>query len=766
MLALAAPAAGAGKDAAPVKDGAAKPAAVQSPPSPTAGSAPIAAPKAGESKGASPAAPKAENASPAPAAAPKRRVPPAKGSQIASDDNFCFLCHTNRDQWDEKDPKSWRLFIDEKILQADVHFNQGKGVSCTDCHGGNHDTDKINEAHAKEDGFQATLPEITKACADCHKNESLELVKGVHGKAGEKNDRGQGTPLGCDKCHGSVSHHLLPLRDERSPMFLDNQVNVCDACHRERLENYQHDLDTYRQSVHGQGLFKTGLTVTASCSDCHGTHGIYLAGDKRSTLHATNVAGTCGKCHRFIEERLRKSVHGAGLGLGAAAAKRAPGGSIHRHPSCTSCHQKHEVSATESAKFRLEVPNLCGNCHTELSSRYAESLHGQLTALGYGPAAKCSDCHGAHDILPINDPQSRLSDQNRRETCRRCHPNATANFTNFDPHANHRDPARNPLLYAVYMGMEVLLFSVFGFFGVHALLWLVRSAVHTVRHGRPRRIAPRQPAYVRFEPIHRTLHVLVIVSFLGLALTGLPLKYSGQPWAKTLAGMMGGFDATSVLHRIGAVLTVFYAAAHLSWLIKKIIQLRQQGVAWRSLLFGPDSPLPNVRDFVDLFRMARWFVGLGPKPVFERWTYWEKFDYWAVFWGVVIIGSTGLILWFPNLFTFVLPGGILNVAKIIHSEEALLATGFVFAIHFFNTHLRAEKFPLDMAILTGLVTEAELREERPEYLARIEREGRLDGLTDTAPSRRRFLFIVIGGFVALAIGLGLLAGMLAAGLSH
>jgi cytochrome b subunit of formate dehydrogenase len=314
--------------------------------------------------------------------------------------------------------------------------------------------------------------------------------------------------------------------------------------------------------------------------------------------------------------------------------------------------------------------------------------------------------------------------------------------------------------------MEILLYSVFGFFGVHAIFWLVRSLVHTLKHGRPKRIAARQPAYVRFEPIHRTLHILVIVSFLGLALTGLPLKYSNQEWGKTLAGLMGGFDATSVLHRICAVVTVFYAAAHLSWLIKRIIQLREEGVAWRRLLFGPDSPVPNVRDFVDLFRMGRWFVGLGPKPVFERWTYWEKFDYWAVFWGVVIIGTSGLILWFPNLFTLVLPGWVLNVAKIIHSEEALLATGFVFAIHFFNTHLRADKFPLDMAILTGLVTEEELREERPEFLARIERESRLERLAATAPSRRRLLFIVMCGFVALAIGLGLLAGMMYAGLSH
>jgi cytochrome b subunit of formate dehydrogenase len=88
-----------------------------------------------------------------------------------------------------------------------------------------------------------------------------------------------------------------------------------------------------------------------------------------------------------------------------------------------------------------------------------------------------------------------------------------------------------------------------------------------------------------------------------------------------------------------------------------------------------------MRDFRDIFRMFRWFLGLGPKPTFDRWTYWEKFDYWAVFWGVGIIGTSGLVLWFPETFSLVLPGTIINIAKVIHSEEALLATGFIFTIH-------------------------------------------------------------------------------------
>jgi cytochrome b subunit of formate dehydrogenase len=339
------------------------------------------------------------------------------------------------------------------------------------------------------------------------------------------------------------------------------------------------------------------------------------------------------------------------------------------------------------------------------------------------------------------------------------------NFAQFDPHADHHDPERSRFLHSVYLGMEILLYSVFGFFGLHTLLWFVRSIIYRMKHGRPRRLHPGEPAYVRFEGFHRTLHVIVIVSFLGLALTGLPLKYSEQNWAKRLANALGGFESTSFWHRVCAVMTVFYFTAHLIWLTRKIYQCRVEGMSWRAILFGPDSMLPGMRDVRDLAGMVRWFFGLGKKPTFERWTYWEKFDYWAVFWGVAIIGSSGLMLWFPEFFCRFLPGQLLNVAKVIHSEEALLATGFIFTIHFFNTHLRAEKFPMDMSMLTGLVSEQELKEERPDLVERLKKTGSLDQYRTTTPSRSTLLLTMLGGFIAVAIGLALLAGILVAVLS-
>jgi cytochrome b subunit of formate dehydrogenase len=310
--------------------------------------------------------------------------------------------------------------------------------------------------------------------------------------------------------------------------------------------------------------------------------------------------------------------------------------------------------------------------------------------------------------------------------------------------------------------MEILLYSVFGFFGLHTLLWFVRSIIYRARHGRPRRLRPGDPAYVRFEGFHRTLHVIVIVSFLGLALTGLPLKYSEHAWAQWLAGALGGFESTSFWHRVCALLTAFYFSAHLIWLVRKIYQCRHAGISWRNIFLGPDSTVPTVRDFRDMYAMVRWFVGLGKKPTFERWTYWEKFDYWAVFWGVAIIGTSGLLLWFPEFFARFLPGQIFNVAKVIHSEEALLATGFIFTIHFFNTHLRAEKFPMDMSMLTGIVSQEEMEEERPELVRRLRTSGHLDQYLTKTPSRMTLLFTMLGGFIAVGIGLALLAGILIA----
>ena len=288
------------------------------------------------------------------------------GTQQVPEENHCATCHTESALWDDAHQK---LFIQPEMLEHDVH--RQKGVACSNCHGGDPASTNFAVAHV---GL-VPVSELKNRCAICHKDQRLALVKGVHAKAGEKDDQGRGLPLDCGKCHGTNPHAIFAARDQRSPVFLNNQVRTCGTCHPE-------DQKTYEMTVHGRGLNESGLTVTAVCADCHGAHGIYYAADRRSTLNVANVAATCSKCHQFIEGRLEKSVHGRGTGLGAATDQPAAGGKIKRHPSCTDCHQGHHLLRPDVAEFRLGLANSCGNCHADLSSRYALSMHGELTHQG------------------------------------------------------------------------------------------------------------------------------------------------------------------------------------------------------------------------------------------------------------------------------------------------------------------------------------------------------------------------------------------------
>jgi cytochrome b subunit of formate dehydrogenase len=242
------------------------------------------------------------------------------------------------------------------------------------------------------------------------------------------------------------------------------------------------------------------------------------------------------------------------------------------------------------------------------------------------------------------------------------------------------------------------------------------------------------------------------------------LKYSHTDWAKAVAHALGGFESTSFWHRVCALITFGFFVTYVIRLLCVYRAGRRSGSSPARLIFGADSPLPNLRDVKDFFAMAGWFVGLGPKPAFDRWGYWEKFDFWGAAADIVIIGSTGLVLWFPNFFCRFLPSTTINIAQVIHTTQALLATGFVFAVHFFNTHLRPDKFPADMSVMTGLVSEEEFREERGDLYERLRAQGELERLRVAAPSRRALWLLRLAGFVAMILGLALLAGMVAAGL--
>ena len=257
------------------------------------------------------------------------------------------------------------------------------------------------------------------------------------------------------------------------------------------------------------------------------------------------------------------------------------------------------------------------------------------------------------------------------------------------------------------------------------------------------------PYLWRFSRFERTLHLLVVLSFFGLVVTGVPLHFATEPWAHFLVALHGGVHVAGMIHGICALVLLGYFAVH----VASVVLRAAKGPNRKRFFWGPDSMVPQPRDLRDVAASFRWFFGRGPRPRFDRYTYMEKFDYWSVFWGVAVIGGSGLLLWFPEAFARWMPGWAFNVATIVHGEEALLALCFIFLVHFFNGQLRPEKFPLDLVIFTGRATAQYMEEEHPDEMARLRSGGELERRIAPAPPRWLSVGAAAFGFVAMAIGL-------------
>jgi cytochrome b subunit of formate dehydrogenase len=642
-----------------------------------------------------------------PAAAPAE-APPA---QIPVDSEKCLACH---DDPELKTDDGKSLQVHGEAFKAGAH----KRLECADCH-----VDATTVKHPRND----LGPVPMEACTGCHEAEMTALGGSIHG---QKKGVAAAT---CSGCHGNV-HEVLKAKDPNNSMSAVNQIESCGACHKSMMDGYQ-------DSIHAKALLKSGLVgKSPACTDCHGkAHEIKAHADPASRTAVAHVPETCGECHSGVLKEWELSVHGALWKDGK------PEG-----PVCTSCHDSHGVKAADTAEMRQTFPNDCGNCHNEVYETFRDGFHGKASGVGFTQAAMCSDCHTPHSNFPTSDPRSAVHADNLAKTCGACHEGeVNAAFLTFDPHANPADPNRNAIVHYIYLFMTALLIGVFGFFGIHMLLWLQRSLVAKMRgefpphHGGP---------YVRrFTGFQVWLHVSIILSFLVLAASGLPLKFSGAAWSDDLMNLLGGAQTAAWLHRLAAIVTFGYFAFHIGGLLHDKFVKKEKG----NYLWGWQSMTPQLKDGQDLIANLKWFLYMGPRPKFDRWTYWEKFDYLAVFWGVAMIGVSGLLLWFPGFFTKFLPGWALNAAYVIHSDEALLATGFIFLFHFFHTHIRPEAFPMDPVVFVGAQPLERLKDERPLEYERLVKSGELDKLIVPPPTKQQLFWAHVFGFAMVAIGVAL-----------
>ena len=365
-------------------------------------------------------------------------------------DADCMRCHADQKLRRARDGQP--LFVNTAELSHSQHFK----VACSQCHS------EVNSSRVRP------CETITQPvdCTKCHDEIGKLYASSTHGQLESRMDPNAPT---CKECHGT--HGVLGKHDPQSRTFATNVPSLCGSCHREgqkaavRYVGRQHEIvQNYTESIHGKGLLKSGLTVTATCTSCHTAHHVLPRTDPESSVNVNNVPATCGQCHNGIEEQFANSIH----------AQRAafPGKTL---PVCNDCHTAHAISRTDADAFRLDIMDRCGHCHEEIAKTYFDTYHGKVSRLGYTKTAKCYDCHGAHDVQAVTDPRSRLSRANVAATCGKCHAGATRRFAGYLTHATHHDPRKYPFLFYTFWGMTALLLGTFVVGGVHTLLWLPRA---------------------------------------------------------------------------------------------------------------------------------------------------------------------------------------------------------------------------------------------------------------------------------------------------
>jgi formate dehydrogenase gamma subunit len=539
----------------------------------------------------------------------------------------------------------------------------------------------------------AAEPIKNSACLDCHSDKTLSKTNAAGKEISLFVDEVK-LAASVHKTNSCVSCHP-DITDKHPDDEVPAQPANCANCHQGHSESYG-------ASVHGIALAR-GQKDAAICADCHDTHNIVPPTSPESPLHFSRLTQTCGSCHDQAARDVEESVHGTALAAGHREA-----------PTCTDCHAEHKIVGLKgNSKTSADI---CGNCHASerLNTKYNlpsdrvqtffDSYHGLATQYGSTLAANCASCHGVHKILPSTDPRSTINQAHLVETCGKCHPGASENFAQSRVHVNlSSSDSGNGLGEQVNWWVRriylVLIFAVIGGMLVHNGLAFFKKVAARYRTA--------NLTILRMNLNQRMQHLVLAVSFIFLAVTGFALKFPDS-WVAKILGSNEAFRSWS--HRIAGIALLVVGAYHVYYILRKKEGRKLVRDLW-----------PVVKDAKDVLGTARYLGGLSDtKPQIGRFGYAEKMEYWAVVWGTVIMGVTGLAIWFKMDVTRFLPRWAVDVALTIHYYEAILACLAIIVWHFYHVIFDPDVYPLNWAALNGKVSEHWHQEEHPLDNAHVE----------------------------------------------
>lgn len=511
---------------------------------------------------------------------------------------------------------------------------------------------------------------------------------------------------------------ILAASDPSSTINRANIANTCGRCHGDKSVMQGSGISnrpflSYRESVHARAIALGNLSA-AVCTDCHNSHNIEPASNAKSSIAKANIPVTCGKCHSTESTEFMQSVHGQAVARG-----------VSRSPACTDCHGIHKilgpVDRSTNAPTTAVATDSCAGCHEgvtltqefgvagERVSSYKDSYHGLASELGSKVVANCASCHGVHNILPSSDSRSTISAVNLTKTCGQCHVGAGANFSAGRVHLTSElvsgvtapDLGLRGTRVVRWIYLPLIILTIGGMAIHNILVWRKKASL--------RRLQIR--TIVRLSPNQRLQHWILLSSFIALVLSGFALQYPDS-W---LSGLLGSNESLRrIIHRIAAVVMLVVGAYHVAYLA-----FSKEGRCWVR------DMLPTWKDAKDIIGNFAFYLGLSKKkPAIGRFGYAEKAEYWAVIWGTLIMGLTGLMIWFKlGLFSF-LSRGWIDIALAIHFYEAVLATLAIVVWHFYHVIFDPDVYPLNWALVDGKVSEEIYKEEHElDYDERLKAEA-------------------------------------------
>lgn len=674
----------------------------------------------------------------------------------------CLMCHDDPEFTMEKNGREISINVTETKFNQSVHAK----LNCIDCHK-NFDDEEIPHSG-----------DLTpRSCVSCHQKALTKHQ--FHPQMLKTTGFDKSPEVNCLGCHGN--HYVSDPNAEGGKWSIENLPQSCGKCHKEESEGY---LKSQHYSA-----FKDGMLGAPNCLHCHKNPVAKIHENEDTAEVKISQEKLCLSCHLDdpdVRSRIapsagfitmyEHSVHGSQLmeGNGNAA-------------NCVDCHNSHDVIAAslpESSIFKSNIPHTCAQCHKDIYDEYKESVHAKALLKGNCDCPVCTDCHGEHNILRHDDPESPVAFQNlSREVCSPCHSSvklsqkygiASDKYQSFEDsyhglaleggsvevancascHGDHdikpsSDPTsrinknnlvktcggchpganKNFTIGKVHVTRqdedEPIIHFIATFYIMLIIVTIGAMFLHNVldffRKARIKKL--KQRGFIREEHYGHALYLRMTLNE-RIQHAAMAISFI----LLVITGFMLSFPNAWWVSHIRDISSHAFNLRSIIHRVSAVIMVSVSLYHIYYILFVPRGKelikdlLPKWKDVTDALDVARFNLGFTKeKPKLDRFSYIEKVEYWALIWGTIVMSATGIIMWFDNTFIGLFTKLGWDIARTIHYYEAWLAFLAIVVWHFYFVIFNPDVYPMNVAWIKGTISEEELAEEHPLEYERIKK---------------------------------------------